>query len=67
MRYRVRFFSHPTFEGLRHTVAVYRNVSPEGLAELMLEYVNPDSESVKAVIEDEQDWIAVEHDLEGFV
>jgi hypothetical protein len=64
MRYRVRIFSHPNFEGLAHTVAVFRAIKPENLPELLLEYVSKDSEGVRAVIEDEQDWRDVEMEIE---
>jgi len=60
MRFRVRVYSHSTFEGLAHTIAIHKAVSENVLGSVIAEYLT--GAAVRVVVEDEEDWARVEED-----
>ena len=58
MNYRVRVYSHPTWEGLKHTVAVCKSVTVNELGGVISKYL--DGEGLRVVVEDETYWSTVE-------
>ncbi len=63
MKFRVRVFSHPTWEDIKHTVAIHRSVTAAALGSVIAEYLEGDV-AVRVVVEDEALWTAVESELD---